>query len=1189
MKKTSFRSLPRLFLKRKLICAFLAAAPLAAMAQQTVFFDNFASSTLNQTNAFPGGSPTASSTSYTCACPKSSPNFSIAPGHLHVYCPATSTANTEVQALFTKYPITLTSPGDYIELTFTFTDTTNFYNGNQTPNINSSGLNVGIFNSGGTPPLGGTVLQGGLGGSGTAFSGGCSNWLGYNAFMQYGQTLNEPWSLNARPAQTTAGNANIDQELVYAPNVGHPSGGASLGSSTPTAPVPFPTLNIDSQYTVQYRVTLAAVGTLTISNAIYAGTSVTPGGIIFSNIGTATGATYLTTNFDGLGIGFRADGASGFNAWTNDINSITVVAGLAAQAGPYFTLTNFSGGSGCGSADIGLNGSVTTNVYLLYTNGVFNGQQIPGTGSSLDFGFQTKAAIYTIYASNVTTTSVGPMNGSQVISVSAPVIIAQPANFSTVTNAPATFNVVASGNALTYLWYKNGVALANGGDYSGVTTSNLLVSPARAADVATTANGYSVVVSDPCGDSVTSTPNASLTLQAPNNLVWQGNNSGAIWDVGTTLNFTNPAGAAQAFIYGDNVTFNDSSVNTSVTLVTNVIPSLVTVNGSQSYTMNGPGGILGFGSLIDNSSGTLSILNTNTYTGVTVLNSNATLSLGNSAAGNDGFITGLITVNTNCILNYNYNNNFTIANALAGSGTVNYESSLGGTLTLAIAAVNSNFTGVVNIQAGIRVHAQTGSVYPFGNGSTINVPDGAQAWCDTATYPNTFNIGGPGWPGAATGAISVFGSIFTGAINLVDNARISGTITGGTVLCAISGPFQLEILGNTNSYVLSMGPTNGVHTYASTLITSGTVRALNTNALSTGPLAIDTMGDLRLNSWNLSVSNLADASPSTVSGFGSTIENTGTTNAVLTIGADNSSQTFSGLLFNGGTGSLGLTKIGTGTEALSGASTCTGPITVSGGKLQMSGSFNSASQIIVGSSGIYDVTGAGGTLTLNSGQTLGGNGTVNGALVASVGSTVASGSPLGTLTITGNGTINGTYKANLNRAGTPSNCSHLTSSGGSITFSGATLSVTNVGSVLQVGDFFQLFPGATAGFTTYNLQASDPVNNVTYTWNNTVSSNGKITVASVTPNTIIPNIPPKIASFSLSGANVVISATNGVNNGTYYLLQSTNLSLPLPQWTPVATNVVTVSGGTASFSFTGTNAVTSHGAHQFYILSSTNN
>jgi hypothetical protein len=71
--------------------------------------------------------------------------------------------------------------------------------------------------------------------------------------------------------------------------------------------------------------------------------------------------------------------------------------------------------------------------------------------------------------------------------------------------------------------------------------------------------------------------------------------------------------------------------------------------------------------------------------------------------------------------------------------------------------------------------------------------------------------------------------------------------------------------------------------------------------------------------------------------------------------------------------------------------------------------------------------------------------------------------------------------------------------------------------------------------------------------------------------------------------NVVINGTNGVNGGTYYLLESTNLVLPLNQWLAVATNVVSASGGSDSFTFIGTNAVTSNFPQQFYILSSTNN
>ena len=1102
-------------MKFRLVCALLAlAAPLVAIAQQTVFYDTFGSSTLNQTNAFPGGTPTASSTSYTCASAKAAPNFSIAPGHLHLYCPATSTANSEAQAMFTKFPVSLASIGDYVELTYTFTDSTNLMNG---VGGNGSGLLVGLFNSGGTSPLGGTILQnGGLGGASTAYIGGTSNWLGYNAQMFYNQTAGSAWGLFTRSVQAIA--QNIDQELLY--NYKTPSG-ATLSSITPPASFPFPNLTVGSQYTTQYRITLSAVGTLTISNALYTGNDTT-GALIFSNVAaTVTGGNLLTTNFDGLAIGFRAGGGTSLPAWTNDINSITVVAGLAAQAGPYFTLT--SGGNGCGGATIGLNGSVSTNAYLLYTNGVFNGNIMLGTGSAISFGLQTSPAVYTIYASNLVTTSVGPMYGSQTVSQTAPVIAVEPANFSCVTNAPATFTVTAVGNTLSYQWYRNGVALTNGGNFSGVQTTNLVVSPAQAADAATTANGYYVIVMDPCGESVTSSPPASLTLLAPNNLVWQGNNPNNNWDVNTALNFTNAAGSAQVFIYGDDVAFNDTSANTTVGVATNVVPSVVTVTGTQNYTFTGPGSIVGFGELIDNNSGALTIDNTNSYTGGTFISNNATIDLGNNNSGGDGVLSGVVSISPTGVLNYNYYNNQNVNNTLAGSGTVNYESSLGGTLTLGISAANPNFTGVANLVSGVRVHAQTGSTYPFGNGSTVNVQNFSQAWCDTATYNNVFNIAGTGWIGTAppTGAISVFGSIFTGAINLTADARISGTISGGTILCPITGPYQLEVWGNPGSYVLSIGPTNGVSTYASTLITSGTVRALNTNAISTGPLTMDVAGDLRLNSYNLTVSNLASTSSGNVTGTGATIQNIGATNAILTFGADNSAQEFDGIFFNGGTGSLGITKIGTGAETLTAASTNTGPVTVSGGSLLMSGggSFNNASRIVAGNGAVYDVTGAGGTLTLNSGQTVAGQGTVNGNVVVSSGATINPGLPTGTLTVSGSVTMNSgsTYLANLNRSSSP-NCSQLSASGG-FTYAG-TLFVTNVGTGLQVGDSFQLFASAVTGFSSIVTETNDAANGLAYTWNNTINSDGKITVASVvslsaTVNTNAPHIQISVTGNTL--------------------------------------------------------------------------
>jgi hypothetical protein len=92
----------------------------------------------------------------------------------------------------------------------------------------------------------------------------------------------------------------------------------------------------------------------------------------------------------------------------------------------------------------------------------------------------------------------------------------------------------------------------------------------------------------------------------------------------------------------------------------------------------------------------------------------------------------------------------------------------------------------------------------------------------------------------------------------------------------------------------------------------------------------------------------------------------------------------------------------------------------------------------------------------------------------------------------------------------------------------------------------------------------------------------------MTLSVVTPTNSPHISSFSKTNLNVVISGTNGVNGGTYYLLESTNLTKPLSQWTPVATNVVSASGASGAFTFTGTNVITSGFRQQFYILSTNN-
>ena len=74
---------------------------------------------------------------------------------------------------------------------------------------------------------------------------------------------------------------------------------------------------------------------------------------------------------------------------------------------------------------------------------------------------------------------------------------------------------------------------------------------------------------------------------------------------------------------------------------------------------------------------------------------------------------------------------------------------------------------------------------------------------------------------------------------------------------------------------------------------------------------------------------------------------------------------------------------------------------------------------------------------------------------------------------------------------------------------------------------------------------------------------------------------PGITGISLSGTNIFLTATNGATGGIYYLLGSTNVSLPLNQWMPIATNVLNANG---NFSIIATNAVLENFPQQFFIL-----
>jgi PKD repeat protein len=72
-----------------------------------------------------------------------------------------------------------------------------------------------------------------------------------------------------------------------------------------------------------------------------------------------------------------------------------------------------------------------------------------------------------------------------------------------------------------------------------------------------------------------------------------------------------------------------------------------------------------------------------------------------------------------------------------------------------------------------------------------------------------------------------------------------------------------------------------------------------------------------------------------------------------------------------------------------------------------------------------------------------------------------------------------------------------------------------------------------------------------------------------------------MAAVQVIGTNLVLNGTNGQSGGTYYVLTTTNIALPLTQWTRLATNLMTTSG---NFTITVTNTVNPAASQQFYTL-----
>jgi hypothetical protein len=210
--------------------------------------------------------------------------------------------------------------------------------------------------------------------------------------------------------------------------------------------------------------------------------------------------------------------------------------------------------------------------------------------------------------------------------------------------------------------------------------------------------------------------------------------------------------------------------------------------------------------------------------------------------------------------------------------------------------------------------------------------------------------------------------------------------------------------------------------------------------------------------------------------------------------------------------------------------------------------------------------------TLASAGTLAGTGTIAGPLSVGTNGTLAPGdNGIGIFTIQGPLTLaaGSTTWMEINAA---SHTSDLVTGVTQAAYAG-TLVVSNlaVGTPTTLGQSFQLFSPVAAPVGNFSSIVPAPDTGLGWSFNPT---NGVLTAV-----TGAQKNPPVFTGVTIAGGNLVVSGTNGVPGGTYVVLSSTNVALPLANWLPVATNTFDGSGD-----FTALIPVTNTVPAKFFLL-----